>query len=325
LVAVKNMSVEIADIPGIDEANQELDRLMAAEAAQAGTDGTTKTNDAGSVQEEGEHAALTAEIENTLDSGEEAETTNTEARAEAAKAEAPKQTRYEKAKERAERSWQEINAQKEALKAEREAFAKEREQIEQQRREIEERRAKAEAEFSPDQYDAAAAKFEAEGKFDLADLAKKKAEDLRRNPPAQRQAQATAAQEGQRREWALKAGQEFPELVQTNSPLQQRVAQIMQSEPDLKQHPKGIYLAARIAHLEAESGKGATAAARASELEKNLGLAQARIKELEALTAPGGPGNAAHLSGARSFEQMSEDQQFAELAREAQEVGVLTR
>jgi hypothetical protein len=325
------MSVEIADIPGIDEANQELDRLMAADAAQGGTDGTTKT-DAGSVQEEGEHAALTAEIENTLDSGEEAEsgklkaeTTNTEARAEAAKAEAPKQTRYEKAKERAERSWQEINAQKEALKTEREAFAKEREQIEQQRREIEERRAKAEAEFSPEQYESAAAKFEAEGKFDLADLAKRKAEDLRRNPPAQRQAQATAAQESQKREWALKAGQEFPELVQTNSPLQQRVAQIMQGEPDLKQHPKGIYLAARIAHLEAESGKGATAAARASELETNLGLAQARIKELEALTAPGGPGNAAHLSGAKSFEQMSDDEQFAELAREAQEVGVLTR
>jgi hypothetical protein len=326
------MSVEIEDIPGLDQASAMLDQLIAADAAAATS---AATPDAESVQsadpaDDGTHAAQTEEIESTLDPAtkpssdtQAAKPEETEAKPGEKPDDKPK-SRYEKARERQERTWAEVNAEKDAIRKEREAFAAEREKFEREREEIKAQREKAEGEFTPDQYESAAKRFEDEGKFDLADLARKKAQDLRSNPPAAQAVAVRQHQEAQKREWALKAGQEFPELAKDRSPLQQRVAQLFQSDPELKAHPKGIYLAARLASLEAEAAQGKTQAVRVSELEKELGLAKARVQELEGLTAPGGPGSAPSLGGAKSFEQMSDAEQFAELSRHAQEVGTLT-
>jgi len=311
----------------------ELDRMMAADkAAEAELAEASKTGD--QAEESGNSAQKPAgqtEGEDTQDpASKENKQADTSARAasqkeatEAAKAaEAAKKTaadqqpgnksRYEKARERQSKSWDELNAQKEAFKAEKTEF-------EQAKAEYEKQRAEAEKEFSPEAYDQAAKKFEEDGKFDLAELAKAKAADLRKNPPkpAESAQKAKAEQEKQSKEWALKAGTDFPELVKTNSPLQVRVAQLFKEEPDLKSHPKGIYVAARIASLEA-------AAAGVAEKDKELGTLRARVKELEQLTSPGGGGSAATLPGGeKPFEQKSEDEQFADLERQAIEMGSL--
>lgn len=307
---------------GMDEATQQLDKLIAAEAAEAGGEADPLQDSA----TDGQRAARTETVKNADDPklSEKSDTPATaEPKTEAAteKPDEKPKSRYQKARERQENSWKELNAQKEALKAERDAHQREREQFERERAEHAAKLAEAEKEFSPEQYEAAADKFDAEGKFDLAELARKKASDLRRNP-AQKQSDAL---EAQKKEWALKAGVDFPDLAKDNSPLQVRVAQLLHDEPDFKNHPKGIYVAARIASLETEAAGVPVLKAQLGEKDKELGRLNARIKELEALTAAGGTGSATRLPGEKTFDQMSEDEQFHELMRQARETGILVR
>ena len=236
---------------------------------------------------------------------------------------AEKKSRYQKAQDRLQGGWSELNTAKQSLDGEREALKREREKLDTDRHEFQARREEAEQEFTPEKYEAAAKKFEAEGKLEFADLARARAEELRKNPPAQREGKAKAATEAQRKEWTLKAGVDFPELAKANSPLQVRVAQLLKEEADLAKHPKGIYLASRLASLEAEAGKAKDLESKLSAKDKELGTLQAKVKELETLTAPGGPGGAAHLPGAKTFEQMNDTEQFQDLERQANELGSL--
>ncbi len=276
------MSVRLPDdIRGVDEANAELDRLMAADAAAEAPAGTVKATAESAPLEQraaqpGE-AVTPVVVPDPKVATSVAATTPATAVPATAPAPAAEKSRYAKAVERQERSWADLNAQKETLARERAEFTR-------VQAEHEAAKTKAEAEFSPEAYEDAANKFEAAGKFDLADLAKAKALELRKNPPAAKAAPAATAQqqqaaalEPQRREWALKAGVDFPDVAKTNSAMQLRVAQLLNEEPDLKAHPKGIYMAARIAAL----------------------------------------------PGARTFEQLSDTEQFEELQRQAQEVGTL--
>lgn len=324
------MDVQIPDsLNGLDEASAELDRLMAAEktdeggeqkpdesankdaadrAAAAGTEDVQKKNNDESDKGKAESGKQKTETAEKTDDGK-------------GKAAAENKSAYAKAQERRDSSWKALNAEKDAFKSERDAFQKEREQFQREREQYQQERTKAEDEFSPDQYDEAAKKFEADGKFELADLAKRKAEQLRKNPPQKGPDKTEAA----RKEWTLKAGMDFPELAKQNSPLQVRVAQLLKEEPDFSGHPKGIYVAARIASLENEAAKYKADAEALPKKDEELKQLKARVQELEALTAPGGEGGAQHLPGAKTFEQMSEAEQFAALQDQARQVGVLTR
>ncbi|HVX56969.1 MAG TPA: hypothetical protein VHA37_04505 [Candidatus Saccharimonadales bacterium] len=322
------MSMEtVESLPGLTEANAELDRLMAADAAEDQAAGTPAGE---SATAEGERAAQATEVKNapgqskpkteTPSTVEQDKSKTPEAiaaekaaadKAAADKAAADKTagkgepSRYAKNQERLKGTWAQVNAEKDALK-------REREDLERQRQEFQTEREQAEQQFSPEAYETAAQKFEKEGKFDLAELAKKKAEELRKNPPkpGERAKAAQARTEAQRKEWALKAGVDFPDVAKDNSPLQVRVAQLLQEEPDLKAHPKGIYMAARLASLEAT-------AASVPDLKAKLAQAEAKVKEFEELTAPGGEGAATRAAGEKTFEQKSEEEQFAELTQQA--------
>jgi hypothetical protein len=225
-------------------------------------------------------------------------------------------SRYAKVQERLRGGWEELNTSKEALKVERDTFGKEREAFEAEKRDFQAKREAAERQYKPEEYEAAARDFEVEGKFDLAELARQQAAQLRKNPPK-------AKDDAAHKEWATKAGMDFPELMQDNSPLQVRVAQLLAEDADLKRHPKGMYVAARLASLELEAQKYKRAAAGIAEKEQKISDLEKRVKELEGLTAPGGEGGAQQLPGTKTFEQMSEDEKFAELQREARAVGAL--
>ena len=310
------MSVSIPeDILGLEAANAELDRLEAADAAAGGTakgaQAATKPEEsADPVQRAAQAAEAVTPAVETVDPAK-AKPGATAAPAKVdpgAAAAAPAESRYAKAVKRQERSWDELNAAKETLKAEREEF-------DRAKSEHEKARAQAEQEFSPQAYEDAAKKFEEAGKFDLAELARDKAAELRKNPPAAKPA-AVDTQEPLRKEWALKAGVDFPEVARKNSPLQVRVAQLLHEEPDLKQHPKGIYMASRLADLEMR-------AAGVPGKDAELVTLRARVKELEGLTAPGGSTSAVAPAGSQSFEQLSDTEQFDQLNREARELGPL--
>jgi len=306
------MSVSLPeDILGLEEASAELDRLEAADAAAVGTTkGGTPAAKPKESATEVQRAAPAAEAvtpAETVDPAKAKPGAVAPAKVEPGAVAAPAESRYAKAVKRQERSWAELNAEKETLKREREEFDRVKSEHSQAR-------AQAETEFTPQAYEDAAKKFEEAGKFELAELARDKAAELRKNPPATKPAPDN--EEPLRKEWALKAGVDFPEVARKNSPLQVRVAQLLHDEPDLKKHPKGIYMAARLADLEQR-------AAGVPGKDAELVTLRAKVKELEGLTAPGDPASAVAPAGTQTFEQLSDTEQYDQLNREARELGPL--
>lgn len=341
------MNVEVpSDMIGLDQASAELDRLIAADeqsaaaaadpGAQAQTTDQSATTEAQRAAQPGKENVQTpsnlpqdTSADKTAAAQQQPTATDSKDKNQPQPTQppkAPEPSRYAKSVERQNRSWKELNDQKAAL-------AKEREELQSQRTAFEQQRAQAtqqqqEAEYTPEQYDAAAEKWEKEGKFDLADLARAKAKELRSQPPAQARAanqpdpraqeQTQQAQlEAQRKEWWAKAAIDFPAVAKQGSPEQAAMQQFLQSEPGALQSPKAMYYAARMVAAEAAAG-------RVPAMEAELGALRAKVKELEALTAPTTPG-VPHgtAQGDIPFSQKSEQQQLAELEQTALAMGPL--
>jgi hypothetical protein len=336
----------IEDMPGIAEASAKLDAMIASEGGDTANATTEQSVD------QGQHAGQTEPAEaqsQSLPTDTPATTEKQndgkpidEAEAPAETPEQPGKTRFEKAQERLPKSWKEFNAQKEETAkthAQREAqLAKRETELQQREANFDSQRREPTAqdyEAHAGRLLAASRAFEAEAKaledkgdFPAAEAkrrlaqrqelyaedALKAAEDVRKNPP---DAKALARQhkiDAERREWTIKAGIDFPELAKKDSPLLQATALILQSESELQGQPKGTYIAARIAAAE-------LAAARVPDLEKRLASKEARVKDLEALTTPGGAGSPARVPPGDA--PRSDAEQFAELQRMAESMGPL--
>jgi len=332
-----------ADVPsdmiGLEQANAELDRMIAADqesaadpgpsAAAAPTD-PSATLEADRAAQPGKESVPTPGKDSSAAPAAAPISDDTKNKQQdktktADPAERDRPSRYAKSVERQNRSWEELHTQKAALKAERERLDSERQAWEQQRAQTEAKQ----SDFTPEQYEQAADQWEKDGKFDLADLARTRAQQLRAHPPkggtaAQPQTQPPTAApqseaqvEAARKEWWAKAAIDFPAVVKQGSPEQAAMAKFLEAEPAALQSPKALYYAARMVASE-------TAAARVPALEKELGEARAKVKELEALTAPSPPGtpNSAP-QGDVPFSQKSDAEQLAELERTALEIGPL--
>jgi chromosome segregation ATPase len=141
------------------------------------------------------------------------------------------------------------------------------------------------------------------------------AEDLRKNPPASF-AEREKKTEVQRKEWTLKAAQDFPELGKQGSELQKAVGaalnQLWQTDRVLASHPQIIYHVTRLTAAE-------TAAARVPALEKQLGELTAKVQDYEKLTSPGGPGAAQRVD--TSAQPKTDADERAELGDMAASMG----
>jgi hypothetical protein len=346
------MSVQIReDIVGLDEASAELDRLMAADQQAAGGQGSgaetkpdNSANDGGQSGTDGKsdsERAGQARDESTKETKQDQSTESkagTPAAADKAAADAAGKTaekarnekgqfsekgkadagsasasRFAKEQQRKQQTWAEVNAQKEALKVERADFVR-------QKGEFQKMLDESEQEFTPEQFEEAAKQFDEKGNLEMAEAARNKAKQLRQNPDPKavsrkaRMDERKKQTEAQTKEWTLKAGVDFPGLAKNASPLQVRVAELLREDPDFKAHPKGIYVAARIASLEA-------VAASVPGKDKELAQLRQKVSDLEKATSPGGEGGPTQLPSEKSFEQMSSDEQLGALERQAQELG----
>jgi hypothetical protein len=223
-------------------------------------------------------------------------------------------TKYEKAAGRQAEAWKQINTEKEEVRTLRKQIEAEREAIKAERAAVETEKTKAaQPKYTPEQYETAADKWEAEGKLDLAEAARKQAKELRDNPPkppvtpVEQQEQFKA----QQKEWWGKAAIDFPDVAKKDSPEAQALAALVKAEPAIYNDPKGMYYAARLVCAE-------VAAARAPSLDKELGIANAKIKDLEKkLAIPGDGAVSGAPHGEVPFEQKSEAEQEAQMFREA--------
>lgn len=245
-----------------------------------------------------------------------------------------KGSKFAKDQARRDTTWKALNAEKENFTKERQAFEAERNAWKAERE-----AAEAENTVTPEKYEGYAAQMRARadhlkaeadrleeaGKFDEAESkredardaeadirrATKAAEELRKNPPANI-VQRNERMQAEKKEWTLKAAQDFPELAKDGSEFQKAVAtnlsDIQQYAPGILRDPKSIYFVTKLTAMEA-------AAAGVPGLKTKLSQAEARVKELETLVSPGAPSQHTQLAGEIPFEQRSREEQFNELER----------
>lgn len=279
--------------------------------------------------------------------------------AEAAKAtEQPKpgeaKSKFTQEQERRDRSWKALNSEKEAFKAEKEATAKAKAELEAERKQMQAEREAAilESTPKPEQFEAAAQRKQTDadalekqadraedaGDDDQARQLRAKAqrarveaeqyreagEQARKNPPPTLAAiqERRAAEE---KEWTLKAAIDFPEFAKPNSAVAKSAVQFLENlkatDPVLSRHPKAAYFAAEHAHLQVMASAAVNLKKQLDTRDAELGQLRAKVKELEALTAPSGGGSVQQQPGERTFNEMSPSEQEQQLQQAAAELG----
>lgn len=150
----------------------------------------------------------------------------------------------------------------------------------------------------------------AELKID-AKRAYRKAEELTANPPPSLQ-QNAAKVEATKREWYAKAQIDFPNAAKAGTPEAEALKALLTQNPDIAapENAEQMYWACRLV-------TGETAAARVPTLTKQVSDLTAKIKELEGKLAIPSDDTVHRQNGSIPFAQMSQDDQFAQLEREA--------
>lgn len=258
---------------------------------------------------------------------------------------------FAKDQERRDTSWKALNVAKDALQKEQDAFKAQQELHQREVTQFKQKSAKQA--YTPEQYEQASAqklllsqrldleaeglearaeKLEADAKYGEAENLRVQAKDRRETAAAQRglarqmketaaevrqnpdpTAQQVQAQQAQRmRDYTLKAAQQWPDLAKDGSQFQKDVAAHLKAAAeqgiDPNEHPIMMYHAARLTAAE-------TAAARVPVMEKELGEMRAKVKELEALTAPGGGSpSATKFPKERPLTDEEEGQELRQLA-----------
>lgn len=265
-------------------------------------------------------------------------------------------SRYEKAKGRLGKEFEEAKTQKaEALKLQAELKA-ERDAIAKERAEFKAAQAKAQApKHDPARYDAAATEWEAEaqrlesigkkvyddlegkGEYDqaekrlerakadateqraLAKRARAYAAELRANPPKQEEPDKEAEDrlEASRKEWLTKAGQEFPEVVKAGSPEKAAFDEFLQQNRAVVFGPDGKVKDPQAVYYASRLVTAEVRAQKVPTMEKELADLRAKVKEQnEQLNVSATDIGGGNLQG-RKFEDLSDAEQEAQLRTEA--------
>lgn len=231
--------------------------------------------------------------------------------------------RDRKDQERFDRNWKKLQ-ERQAEIEERERRLAERERSTTTRATERAPQKPANSDYTPDQWERAAQTWEKQGKFELAEAAREKAEELRKQPPTDH-ARAAA---NERSEAPATAPEETPgtpqfeakwnenlhalvtehaELKDTKSEIYRATAEVLRSDPRFSRFNDGIRAAFEIATLRLKAGK-------VDQLEAKLKEQDQELTKLRQATQPGG-GNIETAPKAKAFEDMSTTEQEAYLQK----------
>ena len=227
-------------------------------------------------------------------------------------------TTAQKEKARREKTWAEINAEKEQLAAERKALEEERKRLAEEQHRQPAKPETPQSKYSAEDYDAAAKHFEAKGDYELAEQAKAKAAELRAaQQPRPEQGSAAAAPQNQvstpfgamPREQFMTTWQGTlerlmkaePDLANKDSELGKTTAEMLRTYPLLSTYPTGIRDAVGAAKLTIQ-------ARRVPVLEKELAATKAELERLNKTNSLRGGPPGMPPAGPKSIEDMSLDE-----------------
>jgi len=222
-----------------------------------------------------------------------------------------KPSRYEKAKGRLEKEWEDVRAEKARLKAEREAIEQAKAQREASQPGSETPKT-GNRRFSADDYREAAKSYREEGRDDLAKLAETKATEVeteeRREIEQKTQTELKSAWDKN----LLEEVEANPDLKDSNSSLYKAVSEMLQNHAILRNYPAGIKDAVGIAKIRLQAETASDLKKKVAEYEREL--AQLRKATTPASSQPSGPAKT------KSFGELSLEEQERELMRMAGEV-----
>lgn len=236
-------------------------------------------------------------------------TTEPETKSESASEKKP--TRYEKAKSRLEKEWEDVRQEKARLKAEREAIESARAQREASQPGSEAPKSGS-RKYSAEDYREAAKSYREEGRDDLAKLAEQKATEVETEERKELEQKTQAELKSAWDKNLLEEVEANPDLKDSNSSLYKAVSEMLQNHAILRNYPAGIKDAVGIAkiRLKAEA---------ASDLEKKVQEYERELAQLRKATTPAS-GQPSSPSKKKAFQDLSLDEQEAELLRMAGEV-----
>jgi colicin import membrane protein len=322
---------QMADSNGLTE----TDLLAMAQAADEGRDfnptpkkeDETKVEQVGSEKPSGDtdqkpatdekaetKQEASSEVSATEEKSEEAKSSLTtqpsEDKSESA-SEQKKPSRYEKAKGRLEKEWEDVRAEKARLKAEREAIEQAKAQREASQPGSETPKT-GNRRFSADDYREAAKSYREEGRDDLAKLAETKATEVETEEQKESQARVQGQLKKAWDENLLKEVEANPELKDSGSNLYKAVSEMLQNHAILRNYPNGINDAVGIAKVKLKAEAASDLEKKVAEYEREL--AQLRKATTPASSQPSGPAKT------KAFHELSLDEQERELMRMAGEV-----
>jgi hypothetical protein len=237
-------------------------------------------------------------------------------------AEAEKQrSKYAKEMARREQSWKKLADEKAAFEKSRAEIESQKQELARQKQEFEVSRQTPQ--YSVEDYEKAATKFEADGKFDLAEEARAAAKDLRDNPPDVRARAATERQQfvaENAKAWnEVKGDKRLAPLADKDGAFQKEALKLFPwvGEDHQGNHP--IWKVAAAPRFIAEFMANKLESARVPELEKSLADAKSQIAELKKLTAVPVGGSVHSKSTPKSVADMTDaEAEDAVLAMAAQ-------
>jgi hypothetical protein len=229
-----------------------------------------------------------------------------------------KLTPFQKERRRLDDTWKRVESRKSELDQREQALAARERALAEQQQKATATPKKSEGITAAD-YEAIAKDYEAEGKLKLADQARAKAADLRKE-----ESSAPAADAGPRKRFSdeevatmtqqwqgnlVKAAEENPDLNQEGTPLRTRVVELLKTVPLLHMSGDGILYAVEYAKSELQAKRVPELEAKVADLEKEV----QRLTGLTSLPS----GGATPPATAQKFEELSLDDQEQALREEA--------
>jgi hypothetical protein len=266
--------------------------------------------------EETPEVEVETETETEVRDVDEPDSSSTEEEAPEAKAEQPDKSKWANNEHRKNKSWKEINSQKEELKRERDALESERSELVERQADLDDGKAyRDEKGFTAEDYNAAAERLESDGDTGLASDAREKAESVREDGKKTEETRATRKAQDEWEGARQELMNDIPELKDPEAHLTKAANQILQEYPDLLYVPEGKGLRQAV-----QTAQWKVAAEGAGKSQSEVKELTDKLNKLEKQTSVSGGYTGDKPNGEREFDDLSDKEQESYLRNAAMQL-----